>query len=51
MVSVEIWTMDGGIIFDNVLVSTDERQSKEVIATYWKPKSEEEKAMAAKMFG
>ena len=47
-VSVEIWTMDGGIIFDNVLVSTDERQSKEVIATYWKPKSEEEKAMAAK---
>ena len=47
-VSVEVWTMDSGIIFDNVLVSTNEDHSEEVITKYWKPRAEEEKAEMAK---
>ncbi|QDZ25677.1 calnexin [Chloropicon primus] len=48
-VALEIWAMDGGIIFDNILISTNEEHSKEVIETYWKPKNEAEKAERAKM--
>lgn len=41
-VAVEIWTMDQGYYFDNVLVSNDGEKAKEYREKYWQPKHEVE---------
>ena len=47
-VALEVWVMDKDIIFDNLLVTTDEAHSQEAIETFWLPKAEKEKAERAK---
>lgn len=39
-VAVEIWTMDQGYYFDNVLVTNDAEKAKEYREKYWQPKHE-----------
>lgn len=41
-VAVEIWTMDQGYYFDNVLVTNDAEKAKEYRDKYWQPKHEVE---------
>ena len=41
-VAVEIWTMDQGYYFDNVLVTNDAEKAKEYREKYWQPKHEVE---------
>lgn len=41
-VAVEIWTMDEGYYFDNVLVSNDVLKAQEYREKYWAPKHEHE---------
>lgn len=42
-IGIEIWTMQDGILFDNVLVTHDETSAAEYRETTWKPKFELEK--------
>ncbi|XP_024545410.1 calnexin homolog [Selaginella moellendorffii] len=42
-IGIEIWTMQDGILFDNILVATDEAVAAEYRETKWKPKYEAEK--------
>ena len=41
-VAVEIWTMDQGYYFDNVLVTNDAEKAKEYREKHWQPKHEVE---------
>ena len=41
-VAVEIWTMDEGYYFDNVLVSNHAEKAQEYREKYWAPKHEHE---------
>lgn len=41
-VAVEIWTMDEGYYFDNVLVSNQPEKAQEYREKYWAPKHEHE---------
>nr|GMC69031.1 calnexin homolog 1-like [Ipomoea batatas] len=42
-VGIEIWTMQDGILFDNVLIATDEKVAESYRQTAWKPKFDVEK--------
>jgi len=41
-VAVEIWTMDEGYFFDNVLVTNKADKAEEYRTNYWQPKHEHE---------
>ncbi|KAK4791713.1 hypothetical protein SAY86_032126 [Trapa natans] len=41
-VGIEIWTMQDGILFDNILITSDEKVAESYRATAWKPKFEVE---------
>ncbi|KAI3825743.1 hypothetical protein L1987_07348 [Smallanthus sonchifolius] len=47
-IGIEIWTMQDGILFDNILIASDEKTAAEIRDTIWKPKFkvEEEKQKA-----
>lgn len=49
-VAVEIWTMDEGYYFDNVLVTNDVEKAKEYREKYWQPKHEIEQVTWRKCF-
>ncbi|CAI9113779.1 OLC1v1014452C4 [Oldenlandia corymbosa var. corymbosa] len=40
---IEIWTMQDGILFDNVLIATDEKVAESIRTSTWKPKFDVEK--------
>lgn len=40
---IEIWTMQDGILFDNILIASDEKTAESYRLTYWKPKIDAEK--------
>lgn len=42
-IGIEIWTMQDGILFDNILIAGDEKISESYRHTTWKPKFEVEK--------
>ncbi|KAB1199909.1 hypothetical protein CJ030_MR4G028437 [Morella rubra] len=42
-VGIEIWTMQDGILFDNILITIDEKIAESYRETTWKPKFEVEK--------
>ncbi|KAK0590749.1 hypothetical protein LWI29_031225 [Acer saccharum] len=42
-IGIEIWTMQDGILFDNILISKDEKVAESYRETTWKPKFEVEK--------
>ncbi|XP_057459854.1 calnexin homolog [Actinidia eriantha] len=42
-IGIEIWTMQDGILFDNVLIAGDEKVAESYRETAWKPKFEVEK--------
>nr|GMD05674.1 calnexin homolog 1-like [Ipomoea batatas] len=42
-VGIEIWTMQDGILFDNILISSDEKVAESYRKTAWKPKFDIEK--------
>ncbi|KAH9705732.1 calnexin 2-like [Citrus sinensis] len=42
-VGIEIWTMQDGILFDNILISKDEKVAESYRASAWKPKFDVEK--------
>lgn len=42
-VGIEIWTMQDGIMFDNILIASDEKVAESYRATTWKPKFDVEK--------
>ena len=42
-VGIEIWTMQDGILFDNILIAKDEKVATAIRETTWKPKFEAEK--------
>jgi calnexin len=42
-IGIEIWTMQDGILFDNILVASDEKVAETIRDTKWKPKFEVEK--------
>ncbi|KAL5538630.1 hypothetical protein UlMin_044617 [Ulmus minor] len=42
-IGIEIWTMQDGILFDNVLIAADEKVAESYRLTTWKPKFEAEK--------
>ncbi|KAL5700517.1 hypothetical protein ACHQM5_025950 [Ranunculus cassubicifolius] len=42
-IGIEIWTMQDGILFDNILISSDEKEAASIRETTWKPKFEVEK--------
>ncbi|XP_074573254.1 calnexin homolog [Curcuma longa] len=42
-IGIEIWTMQDGILFDNILIDTDEKVSESYRLEAWKPKYEVEK--------
>ncbi|KAG8388176.1 hypothetical protein BUALT_Bualt02G0098600 [Buddleja alternifolia] len=43
-IGIEIWTMQDGILFDNVLIASSEKAAETYRETAWKPKFEVEKA-------
>ncbi|KAJ0554615.1 Calnexin [Helianthus annuus] len=47
-IGIEIWTMQDGILFDSILIASDEKTAAEIRDTTWKPKFkvEEEKQKA-----
>ncbi|KAI3688626.1 hypothetical protein L2E82_46334 [Cichorium intybus] len=47
-IGIEIWTMQDGILFDNILIASDEKTAETIRETTWKPKFkvEEEKHKA-----
>ncbi|CAA2935212.1 calnexin homolog 1-like [Olea europaea subsp. europaea] len=42
-IGIEIWTMQDGLLFDNILIASDERVAESYRGTAWKPKFDEEK--------
>ncbi|XP_057949120.1 calnexin homolog [Malania oleifera] len=42
-IGIEIWTMQDGILFDNILIASDEKVAGSYRETTWKPKFEVEK--------
>lgn len=42
-VGIEIWTMQDGLLFDNILIAKDEKVAESYRETTWKPKYEVEK--------
>ncbi|KAK3443437.1 hypothetical protein EUGRSUZ_B03570 [Eucalyptus grandis] len=42
-IGIEIWTMQDGILFDNILIASDEKVAETYRETTWKPKFEVEK--------
>ncbi|KAK2662168.1 hypothetical protein Ddye_000742 [Dipteronia dyeriana] len=42
-IGIEIWTMQDGILFDNILISKDEKVAESYRETTWKPKYDVEK--------
>ncbi|PKI71565.1 hypothetical protein CRG98_008082 [Punica granatum] len=42
-IGIEIWTMQDGILFDNILITADEKVAESYRKTAWKPKFEAEK--------
>ncbi|KAL9239413.1 hypothetical protein vseg_013739 [Gypsophila vaccaria] len=42
-VGIEIWTMQDGILFDNILIAGDEKTAESYRQTQWKPKFDVEK--------
>ncbi|XP_041012628.1 calnexin homolog [Juglans microcarpa x Juglans regia] len=42
-IGIEIWTMQDGILFDNILIAGDEKAAESYRLTAWKPKFEDEK--------
>ncbi|KAH7522552.1 hypothetical protein FEM48_Zijuj07G0150700 [Ziziphus jujuba var. spinosa] len=42
-IGIEIWTMQDGILFDNILIAKDEKVAESYRETAWKPKFEVEK--------
>ncbi|KAM5571480.1 hypothetical protein ABKV19_011859 [Rosa sericea] len=42
-IGIEIWTMQDGILFDNILITKDEKVAHSYRETQWKPKFEVEK--------
>ncbi|XP_010423220.1 PREDICTED: calnexin homolog 2 [Camelina sativa] len=42
-IGIEIWTMQDGIIFDNILIAKEEKVAETYRQTTWKPKSDVEK--------
>ncbi|CAK7336002.1 unnamed protein product [Dovyalis caffra] len=42
-IGIEIWTMQDGILFDNILIASDEKVAYTYRETTWKPKFEVEK--------
>ncbi|XP_077212355.1 calnexin homolog [Tasmannia lanceolata] len=42
-IGIEIWTMQDGILFDNILITTDEKDAESYRDKTWKPKFEVEK--------
>ncbi|MGD7201709.1 hypothetical protein, partial [Ralstonia pseudosolanacearum] len=42
-IGIEIWTMQNGILFDNVLITSDEKDAESYRETTWKPKFKVEK--------
>ncbi|GLT66385.1 hypothetical protein SLA2020_387520 [Shorea laevis] len=42
-VGIEIWTMQDGILFDNILITKDEEAAESIRDTTWQPKFEIEK--------
>ncbi|KAK8587517.1 hypothetical protein V6N13_086500 [Hibiscus sabdariffa] len=42
-IGIEIWTMQDGILFDNILIAKNEKVAKSYRDTQWKPKFEVEK--------
>eukprot|EP00262_Sarcandra_glabra_P019988 TRINITY_DN77_c0_g1_i2.p1 TRINITY_DN77_c0_g1~~TRINITY_DN77_c0_g1_i2.p1 ORF type:complete len:538 (+),score=142.40 TRINITY_DN77_c0_g1_i2:277-1890(+) len=42
-IGIEIWTMQDGIIFDNILIASDEKVAESYREKTWKPKFEVEK--------
>jgi calnexin len=47
-IGIEIWTMQDGILFDNILIADDEKVANSILEKTWKPKFdvEKEKQMA-----
>ncbi|KAJ8617948.1 hypothetical protein MRB53_014134 [Persea americana] len=43
-IGIEIWTMQDGILFDNILIASDEKVAESYREKTWKPKFEVEKA-------
>ncbi|KAL4584655.1 hypothetical protein LXL04_009261 [Taraxacum kok-saghyz] len=43
-IGIEIWTMQDGILFDNILIANDENTAESIRETTWKPKFSIEKA-------
>ncbi|XP_010546112.1 PREDICTED: calnexin homolog 1-like [Tarenaya hassleriana] len=44
-IGIEIWTMQDGILFDNLLIAKDEKVAETYRQTTWKPKFDVEKEM------
>lgn len=42
-IGIEIWTMQDGILFDNILIASDEKVAESYRKTAWKPKFDVEK--------
>ncbi|XP_019234878.1 PREDICTED: calnexin homolog 1-like [Nicotiana attenuata] len=42
-IGIEIWTMQDGILFDNILIASDEKVAESYRKTAWKPKFDAEK--------
>ncbi|XP_008807839.1 calnexin homolog [Phoenix dactylifera] len=42
-IGIEIWTMQDGVLFDNILIATDEKVAESYREKTWKPKYEVEK--------
>ncbi|KAL9256901.1 Calnexin homolog 1-like protein [Drosera capensis] len=42
-IGIEIWTMQDGILFDNLLIASDDKAAEKVREELWKPKFEAEK--------
>jgi calnexin len=42
-VGIEIWTMQDGILFDNILIADDEKVANSILEKTWKPKFQVEK--------
>jgi calnexin len=42
-IGIEIWTMQDGILFDNILIADDEKVATSILEKTWKPKYDVEK--------
>ncbi|XP_031385319.1 calnexin homolog [Punica granatum] len=45
-IGIEIWTMQDGILFDNIVIASDEKKAESYRKTAWKSKFEKEKKKA-----